>query len=88
MALQLKPNLFERLLDSIDVEFVGLSEADVDTQIEINECVDVVFDLRLDEPMLISLYLPIEQDIDVVLIEDVPLTNMPTTLTPPGGGGV
>lgn len=55
MALQGKPDLFERLLD---------------------------------EPMPICLYLSIEQDIDVVLIEDVPATNMPTTLTSPGGGGV
>jgi len=88
MALQLKTDLVEPLLASLDAAFVGLGEADIDTQIDINESVDIMFDLPLDEPMPISFYLPIEQDIDVVLTENVPLMNMPATFTLPGGGGM
>ena len=45
-----------------------------------------VFCLALDEPKAIACHLPIIQDTDGMLTEDMPITNMPGTFTLPGEG--
>ena len=55
-------------------------------QIEIGESRGSLFCLALDEPKAIACHLPIIQDTDVMLTEDMPITNMPGTFTLPGEG--
>ncbi|NLE46702.1 MAG: hypothetical protein GX620_18475, partial [Chloroflexi bacterium] len=82
-----RSGLVEPLLDDLDAAFVGLGEATVETEVQIDEPVVIAFDLPLDQPMPIQFDLPIEQDINVVLTNDVPLRNMPAQFNLPAGGG-
>ena len=85
-AFALKTGLLEPLLADLDTAFVGLGEATIDTEVQIDESIPIQFDLPLDEPLPIGFQLPIEQDTTVVLQQAVPL-NAPATFTLPGGGG-
>lgn len=83
----MKAGLVDPLLNDLDSAFVGLGESTIDTEIQIDEPVSIVFDLPLEQPMPIYFDLPIEQDINVVLTGDVPLRNMPAQFILPAGGG-
>jgi hypothetical protein len=86
-AFALKAGLVEPLLSDLDAAFVGLGEANIDTTINIDEPVGIVFDLPLNQPMPIEFPLPVTQDTVVVVTEAVPL-NLPARFSLPGGGGV
>jgi hypothetical protein len=82
----LKTGLVEPLLNDLDAAFVGLGEATIDTQVQIDEPIPIQFGLPLDQPLTIDFQLPIQQPTAVVLTEPVPL-NLPAQFNLPGGGG-
>jgi hypothetical protein len=86
-AFVIKSGMVEPLLSDLDSAFVGLGEATINTDVQIDEPVPIQFDLPLDQPLLIDFDLPIEQDTVVILNQPVPL-SMPAQFSLPGGGGV
>lgn len=72
---QIKNGILEPLIDGLHANFVGLDEAVIETQVEVNDQIPVQFDL------------PLDQTTNVILTEDVPLAAS-ATFTLPGGGGV
>ena len=85
-TLALKAGLVDPLLSDLDMAFVGLGEASVDTTVQSDELIPIQFDLPLNESLPIGFELRIEQDTTVVLQEPVPL-NVPARFSFPGGGG-
>ncbi len=69
-----KTQIAEPLLDNLDSAFAGLGKTRIKTTVSINH------------PLPISFNLPLEQNTNVVLTQDVPLTA-PATFYLPGGGG-
>ena len=86
-ALALKSGTVEPLLDNLDAAFVGLGEANIQTDIEVKDTVPIEFGLGLDQQLPVSFDLLIEQDTDVWLTEAVPLQALDATFVLPGGGG-
>lgn len=86
VALYVKDETVEPLLNDLDAAFVGLGESEIVTDIEIDEQVAIQFDLPLDQPLDIDFPLAIQQNTIVVLTEPVPLTA-PARFNLPGGGG-
>jgi hypothetical protein len=86
IALFVKDDTVEPLLNDLDAAFVGLGEAEIVTDINIDEPVNIQFVLPLDQPLPIDFPLTIDQDTIVSLTEEVPLVA-PATFTLPGGGG-
>jgi len=84
----LKTGLVEPLLYNLDIAFLGLGEATIDTKVQIDEPIPIQFDLPLDQSLPINFDLVIEQDTYVVLQQAVPLYGMPAQFNLPGGGGV
>lgn len=72
---QIKNGILEPLVDGLHRNFVGLDEAVIIRTIEVNDDIPVIFDL------------PVNQQTDVVLTQDVPLAAN-ATFTLPGGGGL
>ena len=72
---QIKNGILEPLIDGLHRNFVGLDEAVIVRTIEVDDQIPVVFDL------------PLNQQTNVVLTQDVPLAAS-ATFTLPGGGGV
>jgi hypothetical protein len=72
---QIKNGILEPLIDGLHRNFVGLDEAVIVRTIEVNDQIPVVFDL------------PLDQQTNVVLTQDVPIAAN-ATFTLPGGGGV
>ncbi len=72
---QIKNGILEPLIDGLHRNFVGLDEAVIVHTIEVNDEIPVVFDL------------PLDQQTNVVLTQDVPIAAS-ATFTLPGGGGV
>ena len=70
----IKNGIAEPLVDGLHSSFVGLDEAVILRTIEVEDEIPVVFDL------------PLNQQTNVVLTEDVPLAAN-ATFTLPGGGG-
>jgi hypothetical protein len=85
-ALLLKTGLLEPLLNDLDSAFVGLGQATINTDVQIDETIPIRFDLPLDQPLPIGFDLDIEQNTTVVVQKPVPL-RAPATFTFPGGGG-
>ncbi len=83
----LKAGMVEPLLNDLDAAFLGLSEATIDTTVQIDEPIPIQFDLPLSQTLPIDFQLSIEQNTAVVLSAPVPL-NMPARFNLPGGGGV
>jgi len=83
----LKTGLVEPLLNDLDAAFLGLSEATIDTTVQIDEPIPIRFDLPLDQQLPIDFLLAIEQNTVVVLNAPVPL-NLPAQFKLPAGGGV
>ncbi|MBN1812623.1 MAG: hypothetical protein JXA14_12365 [Anaerolineae bacterium] len=86
-AFTLKADTVEPLLNDLDAAFVKLGESEIVTVVEIDEELDIRFDLPLDQPLPIDFPLPIQQDTAVMLTQRVPLYNLPATFVLPGGGG-
>ncbi len=86
-ALFVKDETVEPLLNDLDAAFVELGKSEIVTDIQIDEQVNITFDLPLDQPLPIDFPLPIQQDTAVMLTERVPLYNLPATFVLPGGGG-
>jgi hypothetical protein len=72
---QIKNGILEPLIDGLHRNFVGLDEAVIMRTIEVDDTIPVVFDL------------PLDQQTNVVLTQDVPIAAS-ATFTLPGGGGV
>jgi hypothetical protein len=72
---KIKNGILEPLVDGLHRNFVGLDEAVIERTIAVDDEIPVVFDL------------PLNQQTNVVLIQDVPLMAS-ATFTLPGGGGV
>lgn len=99
MAFDLKSGMVQPLLDNLDSAFLGLGQAEIETDVDINEPIPIRFnlpldqelpirfDLPLDQPLPINFQLAIEQDTTVVLQRAVPL-NLPAQFNLPGGGGL
>lgn len=85
--LMVKTNFVEPLLMNLDMAFQGLGETTIDTTVEVDQAVPIVFDLPLNEPLDLDFILPINQDTVVTLNQPVPLSGLPATFTFPGGGG-
>ena len=83
----LKTGLVEPLLNDLDAAFLGLGEATIDTDVQIDKRIPIRFDLLLDQQLPIDFPLSIEQPTVVVLTAPVPL-NLPARFNLPGGGGV
>ena len=77
-AFALKSGMVEPLLDDLDAAFVGLGEATIDTNIDIDQHVPIQFTLPLSQPLDINFPLPINQDTTVVLTNDVKLEQVYT----------
>jgi hypothetical protein len=75
LIFQIKNDVAEPLIDGLHSNFVGLNEARIITDIEV------------DDEIPISFTLPLEQNTDVVLSEDVVINNVPAVFTIDGGGG-
>jgi hypothetical protein len=86
-GLALKTGLVEPLLNDLDMAFVGLGEATIDTTVQIDEPIPIQFNLPLNQLLPIDFQLPIEQDTVVVMNAPVPL-ELPAQFNLPGGGGV
>ena len=86
--LRLKSQFVEPLLTELDQAFLGLSETTVRTTVEVDQPMGIRFDLPLNQPLDLNFDLPISQETVVVLIEPVPLNNVPAQFNLPGGGGV
>jgi len=86
-ALALKSGTVEPLLDNLDAAFVGLGQANIRTDIEVQDTVPIEFGLDLDQQLPVNFDLLIEQDTDVWLTEAVPLRELDATFVLPGGGG-
>jgi hypothetical protein len=69
-----KAQVVEPLLGDLDGAFAALGDTTIETQVDIEHSMPVVFSL------------PLEQDTDVVLTKEVPL-QVPATFLLPGGGG-
>jgi len=86
-ALALKTGMVEPLLNDLDAAFVGLSEATIDTKVQVEgEPVNINFTLPLSRTLPIDFELSIEQNTVVALQQPVPL-NLPAQFNLPGGGG-
>lgn len=72
---QIKNGILEPLIDGLHSNFVGMDQAVIERTIEVEDEIPVVFDL------------PLNQQTNVVLTEDVPIAAN-ATFTLPGGGGV
>jgi hypothetical protein len=72
---QIKNGILEPLIDGLHSNFVGMDEATIYRTIEVEDEIPVVFDL------------PLHQNTNVVLTQDVPIAAS-ATFTLPGGGGV
>jgi len=72
---QIKNGILEPLIDGLHRNFVGMDEAVIESTIDVEDEIPVVFDL------------PLNQATNVVLTQDVPLAAS-ATFTLPGGGGV
>jgi len=87
-AFALKAGMVEPLLSDLDAAFVGLGEATIDTQVQIeDEPIHIKFDLPLDQPLGLDFDLPISQETVVMLTRPVPL-NRPATFTLYGSGTI
>jgi hypothetical protein len=86
VGLFAKDQTVEPLLSDLDAAFVQLGESEIVTDIDIDEEVDIRFNLPLDQPLDIDFPLTIQQNTIVVLTEPVPLVA-PATFNLPGGGG-
>jgi hypothetical protein len=86
-AFTVKNDTVEPLLNNLDAAFVELGNSEIVTDIQIDEQVNIAFDLPLDQPLPIDFPLPIQQDTAVMLTQRVPLYNLPATFVLPGGGG-
>lgn len=84
--LALRNGLLEPLVTNLDMAFVSLGQATIDTTVEIDEAIPIGFDLPLDELLPIDFDLQIDQDTIVILNESVPL-YAPARFTLPGSGG-
>ncbi|MCK4471547.1 MAG: hypothetical protein KAW49_07135 [Anaerolineae bacterium] len=84
-VLALKTGLVEPLLNDLDAAFLGLGEATIDTDVQIDKRIPIRFDLLLDQQLAIDFPLSIEQNTVVVLTAPVPL-NLPAQFYLPGGG--
>jgi hypothetical protein len=99
-AFDLKSDVIQPLFANLDSAFVGLGEAEINTEVVIDEPIPIEFelpldqqlpigfDLELDQQLPISFELGIEQDTNVVLREAVPLYGLPAQFNLPGGGGL
>jgi hypothetical protein len=85
-GLFVKDQTVEPLLSDLDAAFVQLGESEIVTDIDIDEEVDIRFNLPLDQPLDIDFPLNIQQNTVVVLTEPVPLVA-PAQFNLPGGGG-
>ena len=85
-GLFVKDQTVEPLLSDLDAAFVQLGESEIVTDIDIDEEVDIRFNLPLDQPLDIDFPLDIQQNTVVVLTKQVPLVA-PATFYLPGGGG-
>ncbi len=68
-------DIVEPIVGGLNDSFVDMSEATIEQEINI------------DTTMPIAFTLPLDQDTEVVLIKPVPVKNVQTTFTLPGGGG-
>ena len=84
-VLALKTGLVEPLLSDLDAAFLGLGEATIDTDVQIDKHIPIRFDLLLDQQLAIDFPLSIQQPTVVVLTAPVPL-NLPARFNLPGGG--
>ncbi|MCI0713534.1 MAG: hypothetical protein L0154_25480 [Chloroflexi bacterium] len=75
LIFQIKNDVAEPLIDGLHSNFVGLNEA------------RIVADIEVDDEIPISFTLPLEQNTNVVLSSDVVLNNVPAVFTIDGGGG-
>jgi len=75
----IKAGLVEPLLHDLDAAFVGLGEAEIDTPLQIEgEPTHINFTMELSQTLPIDFGLPIEQDTDVVLQQEVRLERVYT----------
>lgn len=72
---QIKNGILEPLIDGLHANFVGLDSAVIERTIQVEDEIPVVFDL------------PLNQQTNVVLTQDVPIAAN-ATFTLPGGGGM
>ena len=72
---QIKNGILEPLIDGLHTNFVGMDEAVIERTIHVEDEIPVVFDL------------PLNQQTNVMLTQDVPIAAN-ASFTLPGGGGV
>ncbi len=75
LIFQIKNGIAEPLIDGLHSNFVGLDEARIETQIPVNDTIPVVFDL------------PLQQDVEVELTDEVLIPGVPAFFVIEGGGG-
>ncbi|MGD1995157.1 MAG: hypothetical protein PVH62_00135 [Anaerolineae bacterium] len=86
---QTKNDVIEPLLQKLDRAFVGLGEARVETNVEVERPIGIRFDLPIeDEPLGLDFDLPINQETVVVLTQPTRVEGVEINFVLPAGGGV
>lgn len=75
MLFRIKHDVAEPLVDGLHSNFVGLNEA------------RIITDITVDDEIPINFTLPLNQETDVVLSQDVLIDNVPAFFAIDGGGG-
>jgi hypothetical protein len=75
LIFQIKNGIAEPLLQGLHSNFVGLNEAKIETEVQVNDTIPIDFDL------------PVSDSTDVYLTEEVVIENVPAFFAIEGGGG-
>jgi hypothetical protein len=87
LIFQIKNGIAEPLLQGLHSNFVGLNEARIQTEIQVNDEIPIDFTLPVNDSIPISFTLPVSDSTDVYLTEEVVIDNVPAFFAIDGGGG-
>lgn len=87
LIFQIKNGIAEPLLQGLHSNFVGLDEARIQTEIQVNDEIPINFTLPVSDQIPINFTLPVVDNTDVYLTEDVVIDNVPAYFAIEGGAG-
>ncbi|MBI5928521.1 MAG: hypothetical protein HY862_04390 [Chloroflexi bacterium] len=87
LIFQIKNGIAEPLLQGLHSNFVGLDEARIQTEIQVNDEIPINFTLPVSDEIPINFTLPVSDNTDVYLTEDVVIDNVPAYFAIEGGAG-
>lgn len=87
LIFQIKNGIADPLLQGLHSNFVGLDEARIQTEIQVNDEIPINFTLPVSDQIPINFTLPVSDNTDVYLTEDVVIDNVPAYFAIEGGAG-